>query len=63
MEVLEFILMIVAQVHRRIQLFEIDKPVLNNFSPNRPRDRFVELLLLHNVNNCIDCFLGSEELA
>jgi hypothetical protein len=62
-EILKFVLMIIAQVHRSIELFEIDEPVLNNFSPDQSRDRFVQFLLLHDVHNSINGFLSSEELS
>jgi hypothetical protein len=61
-EVLEFILVIIPQVHQHIQLFKTDKLVLNNFLPNRPQNWLIKLLLLHDVNNCINGFLSSEEL-
>jgi hypothetical protein len=59
-KVLELILMVVRQVHWCVQLFKINEPILNNVPPNRSRNGFVELLLLHDINDCIDGLFRSE---
>lgn len=60
-EVFKLVLVIVSEIHGSEELFEINIAILDNVTPNRPRNGFLEALLLHKIDNSINGLLSSKE--